>query len=199
VVVASERERSSSESDQTNAQLCRARKALLGLLMSAFLLGCSPDSAGRGAPDASPKPVESAIVERVVDGDTVDVRIGALTERVRLLGVDAPESVARHVPVQCFGAEASAALTDLLPPGTVVNIERDVEARDRYGRLLLYLHRADDDLFVNGWLIESGLAEAVSYEPNVAYDAALGQARRRAARELVGLWAACDGPDQPLE
>ncbi len=138
-------------------------------------------------------------MERVVDGDTIDVRLGRTTERVRLIGVDAPESVARNVPIQCFGAEASAALTELLPAGTTVQIERDIEARDHYGRLLLYLYRPADGLFVNLWLIESGLAEAISYEPNVAHEAALTTARQRAARDLVGLWAACDGPDQPVE
>ena len=150
-------------------------------------------------PGPSAGPLTTAVVERVIDGDTIDVRLGGVVERVRLIGVDAPESVARNVPVQCFGAEASAALSELLPAGTVVEIERDVEARDRYGRLLLYVHRADDGVFVNGWLIDSGLAEAVSYEPNVANETDLRGARQRAVRELVGLWAVCDGPDQPLE
>ena len=166
-------------------------------------VGCAAvGNIGDASADGSPgiaEPLDTAIVERVVDGDTVDVQIGGVTERVRLIGVDAPESVARNVPVQCFGAEASAALTELLPPGTVLNIRRDVEARDHYGRLLLYLYREDDDLFVNAWLIEAGLAEAVSYEPNVAYETMLTSARQRAASDLVGLWASCDGPDQPLD
>lgn len=167
------------------------------------MVGCAAvGNLGDASADASPDSAETldtAIVERVVDGDTVDVQIAGRTERVRLIGVDAPESVARNVPVQCFGAEASVALTELLPPGTVLNIRRDVEARDHYGRLLLYLFREDDDLFVNAWLIEAGLAEAVSYEPNVAYETMLTSARQRAATDLVGLWASCDGPDQPLE
>ena len=121
------------------------------------------------------------------------------TERVRLLGIDAPESVSPVVPRQCFGAEASAALGALLPVGSMVRISRDIESRDRYGRLLLYLHRSDDGLFVNRWLVEAGLADAVFYEPNTTHRAELEQARSIARQSGAGLWGACDGPDQPLD
>lgn len=187
-MVASERERSSSEADATH------RSAVCWIVW--WAVACLVGGCGDAAEPRDGR-LETATVERVVDGDTVDVRIGGTSERVRLIGVDAPESVARNVPVQCFGAEASAALAELLPPGTTVNVERDVEARDHYDRLLLYLYRPDG-LFVNQWLLESGLGEAVSYEPNVTHEPALTRARHRAARELVGLWAVCDGPDQPL-
>ena len=136
---------------------------------------------------------------QVIDGDTIDVVIGGREERVRLLGIDAPESVSRVVPQQCYGAEASDALANLLPPGSTLRVERDTEARDRYGRLLLYLHRSEDDLFVNLWLVESGFADAVSYAPNLGHKSDLEQARHRAAITEVGLWAHCDGPDQPLD
>ena len=155
---------------------------------------CRPAS---GVVEATP--VSSGVVEDVIDGDTVDLTIGGRTERVRLLGVDAPESVAPQVPEQCYGREASDALTELIPPGSVVEISRDVEARDRYGRLLLYLVRADDGLFVNLWLVETGLADAVSYEPNTAHQGDFARARRTAIAGGAGLWGACEGPDQPLE
>ncbi len=135
----------------------------------------------------------------MIDGDTVDLRIGSTTERVRLLGIDTPESVATHVPDQCFGTEASAALAQLLPIGTSVDVSRDTEARDRYGRLLLYLNRSDDGLFVNEWLVANGFAEAVFYEPNTTHRPLLNQAQRQATADGVGLWGHCDGPDQPLD
>lgn len=138
-------------------------------------------------------------MEGVVDGDTVDLAFGQRIERVRLLGIDAPESVARNVPRQCFGPEAAAALATALPPGTAVEVRRDVEARDHYGRLLLYLHRRDDALFVNLWLVEAGFADAVSYEPNTAHESDLDAARGTARAEGRGLWGHCDGPDQPLD
>ena len=143
--------------------------------------------------------VELGTVDRVIDGDTVDVNIGGRVERVRLLGIDAPESVARNVPDQCFGAEASLALGHLIPPGTELELSRDLEARDRYGRLLLYLHRRSDGLFVNHWMVESGHAEALSYEPNTTHRSILNQAERTATANGIGLWAQCDGPNQPLD
>lgn len=168
-----------------------------GWAVSACAGAPADQGADQGGRPGSP-PVTSAVIEAVVDGDTVDLAIGGRRERVRLLGVDAPESVARHVPEQCFGREASEALAELLPPGSLVEVTRDVEARDRFGRLLLYLVRADDGLFVNRWLVETGLADAVSYEPNTTHRADLERARRTAVASGAGLWGSCDGPDQPL-
>ncbi|HWJ64124.1 MAG TPA: thermonuclease family protein, partial [Acidimicrobiales bacterium] len=79
---------------------------------------------GRGLP---------ATVTHVVDGDTVDLAIGGATERARLLGIDTPETVKPNAPVDCFGPEASARTKALLPDGTAVVVQRDREARDRYG------------------------------------------------------------------
>ena len=169
------------------------------MALAAALTSCSlaqPNSPDSPTTDATH---DRATVERVIDGDTIDLRIGSVTERVRLIGIDTPESVAPHIPDQCFGAEATSALAELLPAGTEVDISRDVEARDRYGRLLLYLHRADDGLFVNHWLVASGFAAAVSYEPNTTHRIVLAEAERQATAARVGLWGTCDGPDQPLD
>ncbi len=69
---------------------------------------------------------------------------------MRLIGIDTPETRRPPTsPSQCFGPEASARTTELLPAGTVVRLERDVEARDRYDRLLAYVYRVADGLFVN--------------------------------------------------
>lgn len=140
-----------------------------------------------------------AVVHAVIDGDTVDLLIAGERERVRLIGIDTPETVSRDVPVQCFGKEASDALTGLLPSGTVVSIERDAEARDRFGRLLLYLHRADDGLFINEWLVQQGFADTLFFEPNTTFEGVFTRARNEARASSLGLWGACDGPDQPLE
>ncbi len=120
-------------------------------------------------------------------------------ERVRLIGIDTPETVARDTPIQCFGAEASAALEGLLPVGSTVRIERDDEPRDRFGRLLLYLYRADDGLFVNRWMVENGFASAVSYRPNTTFETEFASVEAEAQAAGRGLWATCDGPDQPLD
>ena len=81
---------------------------------------------------------------RVVDGDTIRVRVGGREETVRYIGIDTPESVqARARRVECF-AHRAAAENERLVGGRRVRLERDAEARDRYGRLLAYVVRAED-------------------------------------------------------
>lgn len=189
MVADSEPERSSSASDR------RLGRALAIAVASVLTGGCALGSA---AP-ADPSQADVGVVERVIDGDTVELRIAGSTETVRLIGLDAPESVARSVPDQCYGAEASAALDELLPVGSTVDLHRDVEGRDHYGRLLLYLHRSGDELFVNHWLVAEGFADAISYEPNTSHAASFARAARQARTDRRGLWGACDGPDQPLD
>lgn len=143
-------------------------------------------------------PAGVGTVSRVVDGDTIVVIMGDATESVRLIGVDTPESVDPRRGAQCFGAEASAHTAGLLPPGTEVRLERDVEARDRYGRLLAYVYRVEDDLLVNLDLVEGGYADAVTYGDNEALYPVLVAAEAAARDAGRGLWGRCDGPDQPL-
>src|SRR2546423_5036043 len=107
-------------------------------------------------------------VERVIDGDTVVVRLPGGHERVRLVGIDTPETVDPRKPVQCFGKEASNHTKSLLPAGTAVRLERDVEARDRYGRLLAYVYRSRDGLFVNLALAPDGHAPPPTIPPHPA-------------------------------
>lgn len=141
------------------------------------------------APAALP-PGEAVVVD-VVDGDTVTVEAGGRREDVRLLGIDTPETVHPTKPVECFGPEASARTAQLLPPGTRVRLERDVEPRDQYGRLLAYVRRVDDDLFVNLALVEGGFADVLVIEPNRAYARELRAARDAADRAGTGRWSAC--------
>ncbi len=131
------------------------------------------------------------MVVDVVDGDTIDVRIGGRTERVRLIGIDTPETVRPNTPVECFGPEASAHTTTLLPPGTPVRLVRDVEARDDYGRLLAYVFRSSDDLFVNVELVRAGSARPLRIPPNVTFAEQFAQAARDAQAADRGLWSAC--------
>ena len=170
------------------------QRAAVLLALAVFGVGClSRSEAG------APLPPDQGVVVEVIDGDTVALDIGGRTERVRLLGIDAPESVHPSVPVQCFGPEASAELAALLPTNTPVRVERDHELRDRFDRLLLYVYRLADDLFVNHWLVANGLADTTFYEPNITHVVSLTEARSTARSGGVGLWSSCDGPDQPLE
>jgi len=125
-------------------------------------------------------------VDRVVDGDTVIVD----GERVRLIGVDTPESVKPGTPVECFAKKASA-FTQRLVDGRRVRLELDVERRDRYGRLLAYVRRRDDGLFVNAELVAQGYARTLTIPPNVRYADRFAALQRRAREEQRGLWRAC--------
>ena len=128
---------------------------------------------------------------RIVDGDTLVIELGGDEERMRLIGIDTPESVKPDSPIECFGKEASAFTESLLPPGTPVRVERDVEARDDFGRLLGYVLRADDSLFVNLEIVEQGYAQPLTIPPNVAHADEFVAAARDAEAADLGLWSAC--------
>ena len=127
----------------------------------------------------------------VIDGDTVDIEIDGQTERVRLIGVNTPETKHPTKPIECFGPEASAYMTQLLPKGALLRIERDVEARDRYGRMLLYLYLDSNNLFINLDLISRGYGTPMSIEPNTFHRNDFVHAAAQAEAANVGLWKAC--------
>jgi micrococcal nuclease len=131
-----------------------------------------------------------AQVLRVVDGDTIRVRLGGHTERVRYIGIDTPESVKPGTPVQCFAKRASAANAALVA-GRSVRLVGDVEQRDRYGRLLAYVYREPDGAFVNAQLVRDGYARTLTIAPNVAHARELADLARAARRARRGLWNAC--------
>ena len=170
------------------------RAPLSSLLVAAVVAACSN---GSGSPAASPPGL--ATIVRSVDGDTVIARIAGSTERIRLIGIDTPESVSRDTPVECFGPEAKRRTAELLPPGTRVLLERDVEARDAYDRLLAYITRVDDGAFVNQLLVAEGYAESSPYPPNTGRQADLDRAEADAKAGRRGLWPVCGGTDVPAD
>lgn len=139
----------------------------------------------------------TATVTRVVDGDTIVVDYEGRNVTIRLIGVDTPETKKPNTPVQCFGPEASARTTELLPAGTPVRLERDIEARDKYDRLLAYVHREPDDLFINAVLIDEGLARPYRFPPNTTYANEFQQAADTAKANDVGLWGVCPEVESP--
>lgn len=152
------------------------------------------------APDTTTAPRKATVV-RIIDGDTLDVRgdghvlpAGEVV-RVRLLAIDAPEKGA------CFAQQATARLTALLPPGSALRYERDVDLKDPYDRYLLYLFN-QQDVFVNASLVESGHAKAKLYPPNDARWPEINRDGKAAENTATGLWAACpeskpNPPDKP--
>jgi micrococcal nuclease len=132
----------------------------------------------------------SGVVTRVVDGDTVHVSIDGDDEAVRYIGVDTPETVKPGTPVQCFGKAASA-YNHRLVEGQPVRLRFDAERRDKYGRLLAYVYRASDGLFVNAALVRGGYATTLTIPPNTAHAPQFATLERRARGRRKGLWRAC--------
>ena len=103
-------------------------------------------------------------VRRVLDGDTVEIQYDGNPMTVRLIGVDTPETVHPTKPVQVFGKEASAFTRNLLT-GESVYLRFDEDRTDKYGRLLAYLYRVPDGLFVNLEIVRQGYGHAYTRFP----------------------------------
>jgi micrococcal nuclease len=167
------------------------RRALAWVLLFAAIVAVAFERelfGGRGV-DLT-KPAATATVTRVVDGDTVKVRIGGATETVRYIGMDTPETVKPNTPVQCFGKAASA-YNHRLVDGRPVLLRFDAERRDRYGRLLAYVYRRSDGLFVNAALVRGGYATTLTIAPNTAHAGLFAALANRARRADRGLWSRC--------
>jgi micrococcal nuclease len=157
----------------------------------ALITACRPAAApSPTTPTALPR---NATMVRIVDGDTIDVTIDGRRERVRLIGIDTPETKKRDTPIQCFGPEATAFTTSLLPPDTPLHLERDIVARDDYGRMLAYVYLVTDGTFVNMRIISEGYARPLTIAPNTAHAGEFLDAARVAEADNIGLWARCTG------
>jgi micrococcal nuclease len=129
---------------------------------------------------------EQATVVSVVDGDTIWVVLNGEREKVRYIGIDAPETQHPVKGVQAYGHEAKAANRKLVE-GKTVRLEFDVGRRDKYGRLLAYVY-LEDGTFVNAWLVEQGYAQVMTVPPNVKYQDLFLKLQREARDTNRGLW-----------
>lgn len=182
---------------EQRTQRSRGWIMIAGGLVSVFMLSVTLRwFAGvlMGSQDA-PFAAEPTVVE-VIDGDTIDVRVGREVIRVRLLGIDTPETKDPRRPVQCFGPEAASRTKQLLPPGTIVRLEADRETHDVFGRTLAHVYR-EDGLFVNLALLSEGFADVLVIAPNGAHSSEFRDAVAAARTAQKGLWGACGGPDVP--
>ena len=119
----------------------------------------------------------SAKVVRVLDGDTIEIENG---ERVRYLGINAPESG------QPFSTEATRE-NERLVAGRTVNLEFDVQTQDRYGRLLAHIWVGD--ILVNKEIVKNGYAVIETIQPNAKYQDVISKAQQEARTACRGLWA----------
>ena len=153
----------------------RRRRDLLLAALVALLLSASLVSAGD---------LEGPVV-RVVDGDTIHVRIGARVEKVRYIGVNTPEV---HHPTKGEepGGREAAQVNRRLVEGQAIRLELDVQERDRYGRLLAYVWVGD--LMINAELVRLGYAQVMTVPPNVRYQEVFLKLQREAREAGRGLW-----------
>jgi micrococcal nuclease len=162
--------------------MVRTRAVVVAILAAASLGGWWLGRVDRGTS------LETAVVVKAVDGDTVDVRVGAHTDIIRLLGIDTPETHHPTKPVQCFGPEA-AAYTKRRLEGKTIQLEDDVEPRDLYGRRLAYIyldgHRFNDEL------LQKGYARLLVIPPNGSHARTMLAEELDAKRGGLGLWGAC--------
>jgi|LSQX01.1.fsa_nt_gb micrococcal nuclease len=161
------------------SNLRRAIYLVVCLLISFLAIGCA----------ISQDDANTVRVIRVVDGDTVEVNIQGTKEKVRLIGVDTPETVHPTIGEEPYGIEASDFTKEKLTDQTV-ELEFDVEERDRYGRLLAYVW-LDGEMF-NEVLLSDGYAQIATYPPNVRYVERFQTAQQEAREAERGLWGVID-------
>ena len=170
--------------------------AAVAVLAAFVLVGCQQEQ-------KPPAEFEQATVEYVIDGDTIDVIVDGREKRVRLAGINAPESASHDEALNTEeGALATEYLRTLLPVGRVVYLQKDTSETDKYNRLVRYVWLevpedpyGDDEIaakMANSVVVEAGFAQAVRIWPDVAYNDWLKAAQERAAAAGAGvsyLWA----------
>lgn len=153
------------------------------LTLTACTTNNSQQASSAAGQDAAPNEVT---VSRVIDGDTF---VAATTEgekTIRLLNVDTPETKDPNGPVECLGPQATAALEQLLPVGSVVRLELDEEPRDKYGRTLAGVFNSSGTL-INAEVARQGMGIPILIEPNRKFYPAVEEAFEEARTLAVGL------------
>ena len=176
------------------------RTGLLPLLLLLVAIGVYVASSRGGTPDvgepygtrqttgqSTGAGTQSALVERVVDGDTFIAQVEGRRERIRLIGIDAPEMPGENKSGEPFAQEAWDRLAGLVEAQTV-HLTMDTSDRDSYDRLLRYVY-LEDGTFVNRQLALEGLADVKSYPPDTALQPLLEEAERDAKASGLGIWS----------
>ncbi|MEJ5172662.1 MAG: thermonuclease family protein [Hydrogenothermaceae bacterium] len=168
---------------------------VLVVVFFVLLLSCKGDNVAN-----IPKNLKEATVVRVIDGDTIVVNIDGIEEKVRLIGVDTPESrLNKRATVQerelnrdvetivDLGKQAKEFTKSFVKPGVKVYLEFDVQPRDKYGRLLAYVYLLDGRM-LNKEIICNGYAMPLTIPPNVKYEKEFRECFQKAREEKKGLW-----------
>jgi micrococcal nuclease len=137
-------------------------------------------------------PKEKYMVVSVLDGDTLEIKMGKKTEKVRMIGIDTPETLDPRKPIQCYGKESSNETKSMLL-GRSVTLASDPTqyVKDKFGRFLAYVYR-DDGLFVNQRLLEQGYAREYTYGRAYKFQKEFKALEASAQDQKKGLWEYCN-------
>lgn len=136
-----------------------------------------------------PSESEEVRVQYVIDGDTFVAKVGEQRRKVRIIGVDTPESKKRGVAVQCY-AKKAARFSESELQGERVKLTYDVGREDKYGRVLAYVQRSGKDF--GRKLLAKGYARQLTIAPNLARAASYSKVEEKARKAQRGLWGACE-------
>lgn len=165
-------------------------------LASVAAIGIAGIASSSNTGKAPPAPLASYAVSEFVDGDTLKVKdTDGKVDTVRLIGIDTPETKDPRTTVQCFGAEASQHIKDLIKDKKVT-LEADAsqDNKDKYSRLLRYI-KLEDGTDINLKMVADGYAYEYTYDKAYNKQAAYKAAQQSADSQNIGLWSAdsCDG------
>lgn len=140
--------------------------------------------------ESAPERFGPYAVERVIDGDTIVADVDGRSETIRLIGVDAPESVhpdrSRNT---AEGKKAAEYVRSLLEDQRKIYIEYDASERDRYHRVLAYVYLQDGKTMLNEHLLKEGYAAVMTVQPNTRYADDFYKLQRKAREEKKGIWS----------
>lgn len=166
--------------------------SLVALIVSSLFFSQTPskqsvESADKDTTLGESTATNSAYVEKVVDGDTIHVIINGQKAKVRLIGINTPETVDPRRPVECFGKEASLRLKELIENKEVILEGDSTQAdRDRYDRYLRYVYL--EEVIINELLISEGYAYEYTYDLPYLYQDRFIGAQKIAQEKQLGLW-----------
>ena len=139
-------------------------------------------------PPVNPELAGAYEVVRVVDGDTFVALIAGEKVKVRLIGVDTPESVHPDKSKNTEAGKTASDYTKEMLDGKSVYLEYDVDTYDRYDRMLAYVYLSDGTTMLNRLLLESGNASVMTVQPNVKYADEFYELQKEAQRKHIGIW-----------
>lgn len=132
--------------------------------------------------------------EKIYDGDTIGVFINGRFEKIRLIGIDAPEMDQRP-----WGRKAKECLSSLISStDSGIAFEYDIEQRDKYGRILAYMWTQDGKM-INEEMLEKGCAVLFTFPPNVRYAERFRAAQKRAQKHKAGIWGGRGLQERPSD